>query len=193
METRHSIPALLILAFLFQGKPTTQPQKPRREETKKEVKNPSRQKGSSPNPTNQVPGNERAKDLIQRFPKPTNPLLGLWRLRKQVIPGTTGVRRRPSGYLLFTRTHVSMHLVRPALVPGGPIDFQSSIRTYSLQGIALNTVSLMGVRNSQTPGKIVFEARGLRETRRIAFMGPTVLRIYQTPTSYMELIKEAGL
>ncbi len=86
-----------------------------------------------------------------------------------------------------------MHLVRPALIPGGSVDFQSSIRTYSLEGITLNTVSLLGVRNSRTPGKIVFEARGLRETRRIAFMGPSVLRIYQTPTSYIELIKEAGL
>ncbi|HHI79464.1 MAG TPA: hypothetical protein ENK02_05750 [Planctomycetes bacterium] len=86
-----------------------------------------------------------------------------------------------------------MHLVRPALVPGGPVDFQSSIRTYSLQGISLHTVSLMGVRNGRTPGKIVFEARGLKEIRRFALLGPTVLRIYQTPTSYMELVKEAGL
>jgi hypothetical protein len=187
METRLAVSTLLLLAFFFQGKPTSSPKK-QNEETRK----------NSPPKKPRIPltapkGTGQAKDLMQKFPKPTNPLLGLWRLRKQVIPGTTGARRKPSGYLLITRTHISMHLVRSALVPGGPIDFQSSIRTYSIQGIALNTVSLMGVRNSQTPGKIIFEARGLRETRRFALLGPNVLRVYQTPTSYMELIKEAGL
>ena len=183
MDTRPSIPALLLLALLFQGKPATKPAKPNRALPKKGVQAPQRRN----------PAQNQSKDLIQKFAAPPNPLLGLWRLRKQVIPGTTGARRKPSGYLLFTRTHLSMHLVRPALVPGGPVDFQSSIRTYSLQGISLHTVSLMGVRNGRTPGKIVFEARGLKEIRRFALLGPTVLRIYQTPTSYMELVKEAGL
>lgn len=130
-------------------------------------------------------------DLIQRFPA-ANPLLGVWKVQRTVSP-VADPRLTVRGYVVFTHTHLSLHLVRTSVLPGGPLSFESSIRRYFLQGPLLRTTALLGLRSGQRPGTLFIEARGLVEQRRFLLVGPKLLRIYQGPQTYLELVKEAEL
>ncbi|GEM_PF-2598027 len=131
------------------------------------------------------------RDLIQRFPI-ANPFLGVWKVRRKLLPGAHA-GTQVTGYLIFTRTHMSLHLMQRSPLRAGRPDFQSSIRRYFIQGPLLRSTSLMGVRSDPGGGKLLLEAQGLVEQRRYLFLGPGVLRIYQGPQSYLELVKEADL
>ena len=128
-------------------------------------------------------------DLVQRFPK-TNPLLGIWKVKQQafVVGRGTG---QTSGYIIITRTHISRHLILEA--PFKKLDFQNMFGTYLIQGNALIISTLMGMASSDKPGELLLVPQGRRERRRFQLMTPTLLRIYQTSTRFLDFTKMAEL
>jgi len=133
----------------------------------------------------------KGKDLVQRFVDP-NPLLGVWQVTRMLRPQARGARG--GGFIIFTKTFMSMHLLQPAAALGAPPQFQSSVRGYRTQGLNLVTTSRLGFRNHPTQrGNIFIEQGGLAEIRRFLFVGKNMLRIFQTPQTYIELRKVEDL
>lgn len=123
-------------------------------------------------------------DLIQRFPQ-NNPFLGVWSVIRIVNPAAPTARGR--GYLVFTRGHLSMHLYLSGPTAGARPRFESSMRTYRVEGGQIVTTSLLGVRNSKRQGEILLSGNGLVQRRRFLFHGGNMLRIYQGAQSWIEL------
>lgn len=123
------------------------------------------------------------RDLVQRFPQ-ANPFLGVWTVTRIARPNQAG---NGSGYMIFTRAYVSMHLFLPSPVPGGRPRFQAAMKRYHIDGPSLVATSVMGVRNSSRDGQILIEGAGRAERRRFQFVSGNLLRLFQGANSYIEL------
>ncbi|PIE23945.1 MAG: hypothetical protein CSA62_06015 [Planctomycetota bacterium] len=147
------------------------------------------QKASSTGQTPRPQQGER-RDLVQRFPQ-RNPFLGVWRIQKSVRHKSNSTRIT-NGYAIFTKGYFSLHVIQT-----GAFDrrtaFQSSMRTWRIEAGHIITGSLVGVRSGSRAQPLLLEAGGLQEKRRFLFLGPRLLRIYQSAQDYLELIKVEDL
>ena len=119
---------------------------------------------------------------------PDAALEGTWQLVRFVRPllGNATAGSEARGYLVFTRTHLSMHLSEK--VPDNVYPrLQSSFRQYQVVNDEIVTTSLLGFLNDDS-GDVVLEGSGRNERRRFTVIGNT-LRIYQTERSWLELTR----
>jgi hypothetical protein len=143
-------------------------------------------KPAAPLPPAPPPGQERSR--LEAAPV-VNPFLGVWSVTAAARPG--GLVARPTGYIVFTPSFMSLHLAQASPMAAGARQ-QSSFRRYQVRGINLVTTTVHGLRTDERTGQATSEAGGHIETRRFVFTGPNSLRILQGPEGHLDLTRIEG-
>ncbi|MEZ5988629.1 MAG: hypothetical protein R3F30_05810 [Planctomycetota bacterium] len=132
------------------------------------------------------PASRAAVDPTDPDRLPRNPLMGVWRVAPSSNLGA-GAGRNPTGYLVFTRTHLSIHL---SLDRGDQAPmFQDGMRVYAIEGNQLVTTALAGHRSAEEAGRIIVDPVGHREVRQFALLAPNHLRLIQPGNKVLEFTR----